>query len=698
MTPSPSAVNASLGTMKKTIINSHLFACALIVLMSVCLYRTALQGDFIWDDRDLIVAQAGYLNDWKNLYRVFVNPMFGEIHYYRPVLTVSFIVDYQFWGTNPFGFHYTNLILHIVNGILVYLFAFSLFKKRSIALFTSLLFATHPVQSEAVAWISGRNDLLLTLFALIGIIAHLRFTRCHGWSKQLAYAGCLLAYGGAMLTKESAIILPLLFVLIDYFYPGGKKSITRYYAGIVLVSIIYYFAKAAVVGDMGIELRGRELLPVISGVIVTYAYYFRMLIFPFFQSAVPDIFGSAFDDQFFIISSFCLIFCLLLLAFVCRKMFKDISYVVLWIIISLIPVCGIVPLSLPALEHRLYLATVCFSMMLPLAADRLSCIQTKTNKINKAKAIVFVIVPAVLICYSAKTVARNDVWENELSFWSTAVHDSPGSSIATGSLGLVYARAGLHEMAIGEFKKALALADRASIYAPGRNKVHTGMLLNNLGQSYYRLLQIHVQSKAYLKPTDAADEKCSKSVMNVTDRLYELSLACYQRALRISPASADLHNNLGDLFYIMKNYPDAEEEYLTALKHNPDNAQYYNNLGLAYYSMKNYDSAEESFSRAISLRKDFLEGRNNLALVYLHWGMYQKALEQLEMVLSYGPAENVEVYLNLALVYLRGFNDRERAAYYLREAMRLSLHSSKNQMMNDSSCGPIGIGLVDRHT
>ncbi len=177
-----------------------------------------------------------------------------------------------------------------------------------------------------------------------------------------------------------------------------------------------------------------------------------------------------------------------------------------------------------------------------------------------------------------------------------------------------------------------------------------------------------------------------------------MSLAYYQRALSINPANADVHNNLGDLFYVMNNYTDAEEEYMKALKHNPDNAQYYNNLGLVYYGLKNYDGAEEKFSRAISLQHDFLEARNNLALVYLHRGMYQKALEQLEMVLSYGQNNNAGVYFNLALVYLRGFHDSERAAYYLRESLRLNRHISKDQMVRDSSCGRSNNRAIDRHT
>jgi tetratricopeptide (TPR) repeat protein len=252
-------------------------------------------------------------------------------------------------------------------------------------------------------------------------------------------------------------------------------------------------------------------------------------------------------------------------------------------------------------------------------------------------------------------------------------------------------------MAIREFKKALALTDQESLFAAGHRKARHGKLLNNLAQSYYQLLRKLLPVEEYARSAVAVDETNLEQERNEVQRLYKLSRTYYQRALRIHPGSADAHNNLGDLFYVMNNYPDAEEEYMMALKLNPDNAEYYNNLGLVYYGLKNYDGAEEKFSGAISLQPDFLEARNNLALVYLHRGMYQKALEQLEMLLSCGH-NNAGVYFNLALVYLRGFHDSERAAYYLRESLRLNRHISKDQMVRDSSCGRNDSGAVDRHT
>ena len=169
----------------------------------------------------------------------------------------------------------------------------------------------------------------------------------------------------------------------------------------------------------------------------------------------------------------------------------------------------------------------------------------------------------------------------------------------------------------------------------------------------------------------APDAIDAEGIDTNTQMLYALSRTCYQKALRINASSPETHNNLGDLFYVMKNYSAAEEDYSKALKLCRDNPQYLNSLGLTYYGMKNYAGAEENLSKAISLQPDYLEARNNLALTYLHRGMYSKALEELERVVSVSP-DNSGVYFNLALVYLRGFQDRERALFYLKKCLKVS--------------------------
>jgi tetratricopeptide (TPR) repeat protein len=353
------------------------------------------------------------------------------------------------------------------------------------------------------------------------------------------------------------------------------------------------------------------------------------------------------------------------------KRLKEVSFAVFWVLLSLIPVCGMFPLSVPALEHRLYLGTVCFCLLLSVVLYRLPYHQIIAHKTYSLRTLVSLVLPVALVLYAAKTMARNEVWEQELPFWVRTVQDSPGSSVAHNNLGVVYGRAGKNHMAIQAFRKALALQEGADPVANRQNNVQRGKIFNNLGQSYYQLLRMHMQDAEPFPAARAVDDDHMADIDTETGRLFTASRTFYQNALTINSSSAEAHNNLGDLFYLMKNYEDAEEEYGKALRISPNRAEYYNNLGLAYYEMRKYGEAEEKLLRAIAIQPGFLEARNNLALVYMHLGMYTRALDELKIALSSG-RENSGVCFNLSLVYLRGFGDSERARYYLKEGLRLS--------------------------
>ncbi len=662
--------------MKKPVINIHLLNCALLIAIAVGVYWNSLQGDFIWDDRGLILGNADYLRDWKNLFTAFVNPLFGNIPYYRPLITGWFITDYHLWGTNPFGYHYTNLILHTVNALLVYHFILLLFKEARLAFFTSLLFTVHPVQSESVAWISGRNDMLLTFFALISIILYLQRNHLKGIKGALAYSGFLASYACALLTKENGVVLPLLLMLIGYFFPEIGKCKSKDYCGLVIVTVLYLIARVSLIGQIGPEGSERDFAYLLYNVIGSYAYYFKMLLIPLFQSAVPTINASSFST-----SSFALVLCLSGLAVLCCKRFKEMSFAILWIAISLLPVCGIIPMSIPAQDHRLYLGSVCFSMLLPLGVYRLGCLHTETHWLKKAKTIALFMLPSFIVLYSAQTVTRNRVWQSDLSFWLKTVHDSPNAAVARNNLGIAYARIGAHEKAIREFKIAMTLCDQENIFDRGLVHAQHVKLLNNLGQSYYQVLKNFLQNPDTASPATILSGSDSETDGDDVQRLYALSSGYYQRALKINHASDEVHNNLGDLFYVMKNYIGAEEEYRKAVAFSPANATYYNNLGLVYYARKNYDDAEKNLSRAIALQPDFFEARNNLSLIYMSRGRYQKALEELEQALS-ANQDNPGVYFNLALVYLRGFKNSERAMFYLKESLKLTHHVASDEMLH----------------
>ncbi len=203
----------------------------LIGLTYVC-YAKTLNADFLhsWDDnfyvKDNTLIQA--------LNPATLGQIWSQPHYwhYIPITLMSYAIDYHFWALHPFGYHLSNLIIHALNGILVYLLCVRLQGSSIAAALAAGLFVVHPLQVETVVWISERKNLLSFLFFLLAFLAHTALK--HGdesaapwrrWTRWLAWGSFLLA----VLSKAIVVCTPILFIVYDMFWArrGLWKSFTE---------------------------------------------------------------------------------------------------------------------------------------------------------------------------------------------------------------------------------------------------------------------------------------------------------------------------------------------------------------------------------------------------------------------------------------------------------------------------------------
>ena len=164
--------------MIKKIINKIVntkYVIILLVVITALAYANSLKNDFVWDDY-LVIVDNNFVKTWNNFPAVFNKTYLtssdslkspnltgsGETTY-RPAVTISYFIDYHFWKLNPFGYHLSNLLLHLTNVILLYLCVYLLLNNRYIAVLAALFFAIHPVNAEAVNVVSFREDLLMFL-------------------------------------------------------------------------------------------------------------------------------------------------------------------------------------------------------------------------------------------------------------------------------------------------------------------------------------------------------------------------------------------------------------------------------------------------------------------------------------------------------------------------------------------------------
>ncbi|RKY41995.1 MAG: hypothetical protein DRP85_04320 [Candidatus Makaraimicrobium thalassicum] len=637
----------------------HIAAVALIIVLGVLVYGNSLNNDFVYDD-DLVVKDRGFLSSWSNVRHFFDKSYFfgsGELSY-RPVITLTYFIDYSLWGTDPFGYHLTNLVLHVFNGILLY---FSLLyaipyiagdRNNVLPLLASLFFISHPVQTEAVDSVAFRPELLYTTFILLSLFLYFKASSLSGIKRRCVYFLSLIGYFLSLLSKEAALIVIPLILMMDIVMHFKKRlgstlvDIFRkrvmIYGGFALVSALYGFIRfswmaAPAAGHKMVSLEtifNHDIWSRLMTSVYVFARYLKLLIFPLDLTSeyVIDLSGSIFEPL--VLSSLFILAGVLVLILYGFRDFRLLSFSGLWFFISLMPASNLIPLHHVMAERYLYLPSIGFCLFLAAAGVKLSHFLNKRN-FKPANKILGAMAVLVLCLYSFRTITQNKMWSSEKAFWTTIIN-KPGPHTARSytNLGIVWLEEGRLERAIKNFDQAL--------------KVNPSYIqaYNNLGLVYYKRADYGMAIENYRKILDRGAYLTDFDFIKV-------------------------YSNLG-VTYLMKNMPDkAIEYYRKALELNPYLAEVYFNMGRAYLAKDMTGKAVEYYRKSLELNPDLVKPYYALGMVFLEKGLYEKAIEQFERSVRLS-SDFAPGYYGLSLGYYH-LRDHIMARKYLNECERLGL-------------------------
>jgi tetratricopeptide (TPR) repeat protein len=452
-------------TVIETKINPYVevsYPISIILIVSILLYIKSLNfGLTHLDDTIFINDFHELFSKGKNLGHLFFRGVFFEKDdsYYRPLLMVSFMFNKIVTG-KLFGYHLTNLFFHLTSCVLLYRF-FNVFNVRSdIAFILTLLFAVHPVLSQAVVWIPGRNDSMLTTFALAAFLAFVQFNKTFTWSWFLLH---FLFFFAALLTKESGIILPVM--CCGYLFLFTKTSVKAYSMCI---------ASWVITAAMWFYMRSISIDPIIKPTLSEYAtgfvnrlplfiQYLGKSLLPFNLSVFPM---QADTSLVYGILAFALLAILLFLNKSADK--KQILYGISWFVLFLLPALFIpVQINEQAFEHRLYLPIIGILLLLPQ-----TIIFSDQSAYHPKR--VFASTLAVILLFTIINFVHQQKFKNEITFWENAVVDSPSSSYAHKLLGVKYFTKGIFEKSGEEIQQALRLdsTERYANFYYAKNLLH----------------------------------------------------------------------------------------------------------------------------------------------------------------------------------------------------------------------------------
>ncbi len=416
--------------------------CILFILLLVTItYTNSLFNDFVGDDSVLFVSNTFY-KSWDNLHRLFERGYafdsskvdiksqtdFGSGSVaYRPVDNLTYFIDYWLWGMKPFGFHLTNLLLHLCNVVLVFLLLLRLGVSTYVGCFVALLFGLHPVLSEAVCAIGYRADLLAAFFVLLSFYTWIIYTQ---HQRMLMYSLSLLFFFLAVFSKESAIVLPV-FILAYEGIAGRRSWVRQSFFWLIMMFYLYVYLFVFPSPELHVKrLLGQDILEHVHVMLKIFVTYIQMLLCPWQTHPIPSLYIPTLHKN--LAETLQIIFLMIgLMSIVLffKKRNKIIFLMFLWFLVFYIPISNLVSIPSPIALRFMYLPSIGFICAVAILLHQ------SIGMISK-RFLNFFIMFILIICMFS-TILLNTIWKSlpdVMLTWSKYYTDSWKADLMMGRL------------------------------------------------------------------------------------------------------------------------------------------------------------------------------------------------------------------------------------------------------------------------
>ena len=616
---------------------NRLLPCITIALVVVLSYANTLDNDFIHDDRVEIVGNP-FVKDLSHIFQILTTSAWGfgswegsvvKSNYYRPVQYLSYAIVYKVFGTKAWGFHLVKLSGHLAVCLLLYWIANSYWKDPTLAFLSAILYAVHPANSEAVSWISGITDVSCALFFLLSWVFFLR----HRVSNSIAdWAGLQLSFLVGLFCKEFMItLIPLLLlfeVLESKRFPKAKALVTTY-VPLLLAFATYLAFRIHAIGAFTYESQnslgfltrfqcGLNQIVLFSGYLTTYFLPFWLNAFHILRP-VLTIWDPRFLGAVAVIgvSGWC---CWALARQLnpARRLLLIVGSI--WFLVTLSPVLVFFNrIGENAFAERyLYLPDLGISLVASI------CLLHFQQRYSRTKVVIAVLV----LLLATRTIARNQVWQDDLVFYESTLRATPGHPQLLTNLGYAYLERGRRE-------EALQVLEESRAKRPGTWQTHEnlGRVLREMGRWDEAL--VAYRQAATLNPgrfslfCDQADILGGKGDLAG-------AIAAYRKALELE-SRWETHVNLAQIYAAAKRFPEAQRSYETAAALNPAEGRIFAGLGDLFFAKQEYTEAIRAYQRCLALNPTDLRTWYNVADACLFENRYKEAEEGYQRALSLNP-------------------------------------------------------------
>lgn len=601
---------------------------------------------------------------------------------WHPLTMMSHMLDWQLFGGRAGEHHWTSVIIHIFNTILLFLLLNRLTGALWRSALVASLFAVHPINVESVVWISERKNVLSTFFGILTILFYLRYIERPGWQRYLPVF-IFLAMG--LMSKPMLVTLPFVLLLLDY-WPLNRTPINHLYENsddpaacfktektrlsflifekipLFILASISAFATLYTQHEGIVKLDYLPLPSRIGNAILSYGLYIKKMFWPTDLS----VFYPRGDIQ--VQQIFVALVLLVFITVISFKYFKKYPYLIIgwfWYLGMLVPVIGIVQVGAQAMADRY--AYISFIGLFIMFVWFLSDIAKKRAYLKQGLVVIAV---AVVLVLSVLCWQRCRLWGNQFELWDNVLK-SYRVPIAYNFRGMAYENKGQYDKALADYNSAIKLDKKFTEALNNR-----GILYASIGR-YENALRDYAEAQR-LSPK-FADAYYNRGILYLTIGQLDKAIDDFSKAIDIEPFMADAFNNRGVALRSKGEYEKSFADFQKALKINRNFAEAYFNLGTIYNMKGQYGFAVASFNHALKIKPQFDDAYFYRGISFELMGKYNEAIADYNYALQINP-KYIPALRNMGTV-LNNMRKYDESSVQFKKILQIK-HGDNNALKN----------------
>jgi len=539
-----------------------------VLLITLVVFSSSITNDFVnWDDPHNVLENESIKSlSFRSVKNIFTQHLQGKYHRVSPLAHLTFAIEYNSFGAQPFIFHLTNLFLHLCNTISVFLLIYALTLNNRTAFIVGILFGIHPIHVEPVVWISSRMHLLCAFFYLNALL----FYTLDKTPKISAVrrSVLLIIFLFSLLSNGSAVTLPLILLAIDYF---RNKKITlrdvKDKSPLFILSLVFGIL-SVYAANFSLNYQDpyitNQTLSFLNRILLScYALFFSAgkLVWPVALSCVYPL--SIYLRENLFIFPFILAGILFVVFFQKRTpQSLFLRFGTLFFLITLAPFLHMYGVSDSIIGDRyLYIPSIGIFLIMAFLINRLfkaKFFNTKMEKLSLAAGTTFYI---IFLC--VLSMQQIGVWKNSETLWTDVIKKYPFAHFAYNSRGSFYFQNGKFMPALSDFSKLIILTPNDSeAYLNHANTLARLGFVKGAIASYTKTIELAPKPSAYVN---------RGNMLFLTGAHLE-ALEDYDKSIQMDSGQASAYFNRAMLFKKLNNYPKALEDLNRVLYITPENS------------------------------------------------------------------------------------------------------------------------------